>query len=183
MRLWHKSLIEYLPQQQLISQWRELCAIASCLAKDHTPNHILVNPILDYDPSHFISYCSLVYKECYERGYNMTDKPRKKLEDDIRAWQLYLKSELPWKLDDKIPVEYDELYKNWHNRRYATQCYYNLEEKYDRGGIPDYEWEKILTWSHIVLVDDFPMNPPVINPSLKDWNEVIDRVWDQGTEV
>ena len=124
-----------------------------------------------------------MYKECYERGYNMTDKPRKKLEDDIRAWQLYLKSELPWKLDDKIPVEYDELYKNWHNRRYATQCYYNLEEKYDRGGIPDYEWEKILTWSHIVLVDDFPMNPPVINPSLKDWNEVIDRVWDQGTEV
>ena len=45
MRLWHKELIEYLPQQQLISQWRECCAIAANLAKDHTPNHILVNPI------------------------------------------------------------------------------------------------------------------------------------------
>ena len=111
----------------------------------------------------------------------MSEKPRKKLEDDIRAWQLYLKSELPWKLDDKIPVEYDVLYKDWHDRRYATQCYYNLEEKYDRGGIPDYEWDKILIWSHIVLVDDFPMNPPV-NPSLKDWKEVVDRVWDQGKE-
>ena len=162
MRLWHKSLIEYLPQQQLIAQWRELCAIASCLAKDHTPNHILVNPIIEYDPAHFISYCSLVYKELYERGYNLTEKPKKKLELDIRAWQLYLKDQLPWELDDKIPVPYDDLYANWHNHRYACQCYYNLEEKYDRGGIPDDEWSKILIWSkELYLVDLFPMNPPV----------------------
>ena len=127
MRLWHKDLIPYLPQQHLIAQWRELCLIAGLLAKDHTPNHILVNPILDYDPSHFISYCSLVYKECYERGYQMHDKPRKKLEDDIRAWQLYLRDSLPWKLDDKIPVPYADLYAKWHNQRYPLQAYYNDE--------------------------------------------------------
>lgn len=91
----------------------------------------------------------------------MAEKPRKKLEDDIRAWQLYLQYELPWKLDDKIPVEYDELYKDWHNQRYGVQCYYNLEEKYDRGGIPDNEWDKILMWSKtLYLFDEFPMPKP-----------------------
>lgn len=108
----------------------------------------------------------------------MTEKPRKKLEDDIRAWQLYLKDELPWKLDDKIPVPYEKLYFGWHNGRYLQQCYYNLEEKYDRGGISDDEWSKILrchALSEMLL--PFPMNPPV-NPSLKDWKEVVDRVWE-----
>lgn len=28
MRLWHKDLIEVLPRQQLLGQWRECCAIA-----------------------------------------------------------------------------------------------------------------------------------------------------------
>ena len=60
MRLWHKDMIKYLPNQQLISQYRELCCIAVLLAKNHTPNHILVNPILDYPPEHFEQYCNIV---------------------------------------------------------------------------------------------------------------------------
>lgn len=162
MRLWHKDLISYLPQQWLIAQWRECCLIASLLAKDHTPNHILVNPVTNYEPAHYISYCSLVYKECYERGYKMSDKARNKLELDIRAWQLYLKDELPWELEDKIPVKYDDLFKGWHNGRYAQQCYYNLEEKYDRGGITDDEWSRILRCKAFdCVLLPFPMNPPV----------------------
>ena len=146
MRLWHKDLIPYLPENWLLAQWRECCAIASSLAKNHTPNHILVNPVIEYDPSHFISYCSLVYKEAYERGYKISEKARKKLEDDIRAWQLYLKYELPWDLDSKIPVQYDNLFYNWHNERYFVQCYYNLQEKYDRGGISEEEWGDLEDW-------------------------------------
>lgn len=99
----------------------------------------------------------------------MTEKPRKKLEDDIRAWQLYLKDELPWELDDKIPVPYEKLFAGWHNHRYACQCYYNLEEKYDRGGIPDNEWDKVLVWSkQLYLVDLFPMNPPEVRDGSTD---------------
>ena len=30
------------------------------------------------------------------------------------------------------------------NDRYLTQCYYNLQEKYDRGGIPEAEWQKVV---------------------------------------
>lgn len=31
-----------------------------------------------------------------------------------------------------------------HNKRYLKQCYYNLQEKYDRGIITDVEWKKIM---------------------------------------
>ena len=30
-----------------------------------------------------------------------------------------------------------------HNDRYLKQCYYNLQEKYDRGIIAKEEWQKI----------------------------------------
>ena len=41
-------------------------------------------------------------------------------------------------------VPYDDLFVNWHDKRYLNQCYYNLEEKYDCGGIPKDEWEKVV---------------------------------------
>lgn len=157
MRLWHKDLIPYLPRQQLIAQWRECCLIATLLAKDHTPNHILVNPIIIYDPAHFISYCSLVYKEAYERGYKINDKSKKKLENDIHAWQIFLKYELPWDLEDRIPLKYDMVFDGWHNDRYLAQCYYNLQEKYDRGAISEEEWQIISDW---FVPSKLFMNPP-----------------------
>ena len=56
MRLWHKDLISVLPREQLVAQWRELSAIAGAIQKNGTPNHILVNFVLDYGWNHFISY-------------------------------------------------------------------------------------------------------------------------------
>lgn len=142
MRLWHRDLVPYLPKQQLFGQWRELCCIASLLASDHTPNHILVNPILDYPPEHFEAFCNLVIREMRKRKYDIGDVSLHNLQDGIRAWRLYLGSDLPfdyvdrdWNIDIGEPI-----YGDWHNDRYLRQCYYNLEEKYDRGGIPDNEW-------------------------------------------
>lgn len=40
-------------------------------------------------------------------------------------------------------IDKDKLYSSWHNDRYLVQCYYNLQEKYDCGGIPREDWEKI----------------------------------------
>lgn len=48
MGLWHKDLIEKLPREQLVAQWRECSAIAGNLITKGTPNHILVNKILNY---------------------------------------------------------------------------------------------------------------------------------------
>ena len=49
MRLWHTKLIKALPNMHLQSQWRELSAIAGAIQKNGTPNHVLVNFVLDYD--------------------------------------------------------------------------------------------------------------------------------------
>ena len=40
-----------------------------------------------------------------------------------------------------IPLE--ECFPNWHNSNYEVQCYYNLQEKYDCGGISEEDWIKI----------------------------------------
>ena len=63
MRLWHKSFIDVLPREQLVAQWRELSSIAGAIQKNGTPNHLLVNFVLDYDYDHFISYAYYIRKE------------------------------------------------------------------------------------------------------------------------
>ena len=145
MRLWHRDLIKYLPKQQLLGQWRELCLIGSLLAADHTPNHILVNPIIDYPPEHFEAFCNLVIGEMNNRRFEVGDQALNTLQNNVRAWRLYLNEEVPfdyidhdWSMDLGEPIYFD-----WHTDRYLRQCYYNLEEKYDRGGIPEGEWMRI----------------------------------------
>lgn len=142
MRLWHRDLVPYLPKQQLLGQWRELCCIASLLATDHTPNHILVNPITDYPPEHFEAFCNLVIEQMKKRKFDVGDQALNTLQNNVRAWRLYLNEELPfdyidhdWGIDLGEPIYFD-----WHTKRYLKQCYYNLEEKYDRGGILEDEW-------------------------------------------
>ena len=56
MRCWHKDLIPVLPKQQLMGQWRECCLIARSIEKHGTPNHLLVNRIMDYPMDHFWTY-------------------------------------------------------------------------------------------------------------------------------
>ena len=83
MRLWHKSLIKVLPRQQLIAQWRECCAIAKNMSKSGTPNHILVNRILDYPLEHFITYTELVINELLKRNYKVSNKSISAFYDNI----------------------------------------------------------------------------------------------------
>lgn len=133
MRLWHKDLIRVLPRQQLLGQWRECCCIARNISIDNTPNHMLVNKIMDYPLNHFNYYGQLVGSEMFHRGYSVN-------QDEFDKW---LRSDEPIpRLPYPYP-EYQDLFKDWHNLRYLTQCYYNLQEKYDCGGISNEDWWKI----------------------------------------
>lgn len=125
MRLWHKDLIPVLPRQQLIGQWRECCAIAKAIAENGTPNHILINKIIDYPIDHFYTYCKLIELEMLNRNYKITSNSIQKI---FRK---------PW---DYI----NNIFPNWHNDRYLQQCLRNLQEKYDCGAIPDEEWNLII---------------------------------------
>lgn len=126
MRLWHKSLIPYLPKSQLLGQWRECVSIAKNIKEKGYPNHILVNPVINYDISHFYSYCRIVYNEMVNRGYNVNWNKLEKWLSSIN----YTNNN----------IKFNNLFKNWHNDIYLRQCLYNLEEKFMRGGIPSEEW-------------------------------------------
>ena len=129
MRLWHKDLIDVLPQKQLMAQWRECCAIARNIAVKGSPNHILVNRIMDYPINEFWVYSKLVFLEMRRRGY-LCDFSL------FTCW--FPNAQLP-----EDPVDDIDIFSAWHTKRYMYQCYSNLEEKHDCGGIPDEEWTRV----------------------------------------
>lgn len=120
MRLWSKDLLSKLPREQLVAQWRECSAIAGAIIKNGTPNHILVNYIIDYPIDMFICYSELVRKEMTKRGYKTMPSVMEKI-----------KSLKP----DYVSYSLEEIYPTIHNTEYRTICLWNLKEKYIRGGI------------------------------------------------
>lgn len=129
MRLWAKQLITVLPQKQIVSQWRELSAIVGSIEKFGTPNHLLVNKVLNYPKSHLLYYAYLINNEMHRRGYQTNQNVRDKIESYCGECDM---------------VTTDELFDGWHNKRYLNQCFRNLEEKFDCGGITEQEWKAIV---------------------------------------
>jgi len=129
MRLWHKDLIPVLPRQQLLGQWRECCLIAKNIAEKGTPNHILVNKIMDYPIDHFMRYSREIFYQMKKRGYSSDFKKFSQYSNEktLSGWDMSIK----------------EVFPDWHNDRYLAQCFYNLQEKFDCGGIFGEEWAKI----------------------------------------
>lgn len=130
MRLWSYQLLPYLPRLQLISQWRECCCIAKSIAEKGTPNHILVNKIMDYPIDHFVEYCCNVCLEMEYRGYKC---------DSSRFYKYFATKDIV------VPLRIDgeRIFPDWHNDIYLRENLYNLEEKFRAGGIPADEWQVI----------------------------------------
>lgn len=155
MRLWHYDLLDVLHRQQLCSQLRECVAIAKDIYEKGTTNHILINPIMNYDLNHFRYYCILVIQEMEKRGYNVSDKTKEKLNKYINYYKemTIMQTTRIFILDNGYNDGYKELFDDWHTDRYLTQCLYNLEEKYDRGGISQEEWDKIYN-KYFIYIND-----------------------------
>lgn len=109
MRLWHKDLIPYLPNSQLLSQKRECDFIWKDRHKGKQTNHILINYIWQYDVDDLLSYYYLLQKEFERRGFKFNNK------SNFGAFC------------------YIEPFQDHHTELYLTICYYNLKEKYLRG--------------------------------------------------
>ena len=132
MRLWHTILIEVLPRQQLLAQWRELCSI---YAKED--NHILINFVYE-DISSLKAYSDLVIQEFKHRGYKISANAMSRYTDYF---------------SDKTTEEVVGIFPNKMNLRYLKQCYYNLEEKFDCGGITIEEFEPIYVLAKQIMVN------------------------------
>ena len=128
MRLWHTKLIPALPREQLVAQWREISAIAGAIQKNGTPNHILVNFVLDYDYDHFISYAYYVREEMTKRNYRTMNS----------VWNKIIALKPNYNI---LPIEH--IYNNKMSETYLIICYYNLKEKFLCGGISFNDWKKI----------------------------------------
>lgn len=122
MRLWHKDLIKVLPQAHLVAQWRELSAIAGAIEKNGTPNHVLVNFVLDYDYDNFISYAYYLREEMTSRGIRTMST----------VWDKIVNLKPEWTL---LPLE--KIYEQKMDDLYLKICYYNLYEKYLCGMFDD----------------------------------------------
>lgn len=84
---------------------------------------------MDYDKSLFYTYVYHVVKELNNRNI----KYQEKYLEEIYAFCYK---------DTKNSGVYLANYPE-HNERYLKQCYYNLQEKFDRGIISDKEWAVI----------------------------------------
>ena len=126
-RLWHFALIKFLPHQQLVSQWRECVCIAKSIHDNGTPNHILVNKIMDYPISEFCDYCNIVLVEMTRHGYKVSESSIHKLEDYVG-----------FEVDSS--KQYSKPFKGWHNEDYIQICLWNLYEKFSCGGVTEAEW-------------------------------------------
>lgn len=114
MRLWHYELIHYLPKSQLLAQWRELNSIFKKQNK-----HILVNYVYEYPKNDLYTYTIMVTVEIQLRGYKI-----KKLNNFFNYFGV---DKTTYLAPVQKPFEYH------HDQRYLIQCFYNLQEKFDRG--------------------------------------------------
>lgn len=117
MRLWHYKLLPYLPKSQLLAQWRELNSIFK-----KQDRHILINYVYEYPKDDLYIYSFKVMAEMIDRHYKIKslDNFYNYFEIDQTCYRLEIKK-------DDIP------FPNHHNNRYLLQCFYNLQEKFDRG--------------------------------------------------
>lgn len=136
MRLWHKNLIPYLPKQQLLGQWRELNSIYK-----RQNRHILINFVYEHNPVMLYYYSILVLREMKKRKYMI--KNLNNICDFFGLFKDVIMEDI-----DIANIDIDSIYPDKMNDRYLRQCYYNLEEKYDCGGIPEEEWERVIKCKH-----------------------------------
>lgn len=141
MRLWHKDLIPYLPDLQLKGQWRECALIADALAKNGTPNHLLVNRVTDYSLDHFTTYCFFVMLEMRTRGFFVSERAIATVEN-LGTFSLK-----------------DGFFKAWHNVEYLRVCMANLYEKHHFGigksRITDEEWQRLCEGYKTITGEDY----------------------------
>ena len=126
MRLWHIDLIPYLPNGQLLAQWRELNSIFK-----KQDNHILINYVYKYDKSYLLNYTKHVMQEFKNRGYY------------INAMLNYTVYFGDTTCDGT--ERFDE-----HDFDYLTICYYNLKEKFLRGqgDFTQEVWNELVAFYH-----------------------------------
>lgn len=125
MRLWHESLIPFLPRQQLLGQHRECCALRGLgWGKPHS----VVNYVFDHPREWLWVYHMKVMWEMESRGYS-PNPDWKNVEyrgsscDPDEGYSVLSIMRVVDKLSERVMV-YPE-----HNEKYLLECIDNLKRK------------------------------------------------------
>lgn len=127
MRIWSKRLICYLPDKQLKAMRYEL---GDMIKQYPNIKHSLVKFANEYDIAYLYGYFDAVCKELRKRNVNMNVPYNNKILDIV------------YDTPSKLPIINNCAFKE-DNDRYLRQCYYNLQEKYDRGIVSKEDWKNI----------------------------------------
>ena len=130
-------MIKALPTIHLQAQWRELSAIAGSIQLKGTPNHVLVNFVLDYDFNHLISYAYYIRQELTNRNVRTMNSVWDKITSLNPTYSI-------------LPLE--EVYPDKMDNLYLKICYYNLLEKYICGMFDDMSMIDDIVKSMVKLV-------------------------------
>lgn len=154
MRLWHKDLIPYLPDLQLKGQWRECALIADALAKNGTPNHLLVNRVTEYPAEDFLVYCEHLAYAMNSRVFAVNEKIQRKIMENLLDW----KQKFCFSPSLVQNARFCGVFRDWHNDEYLRICYANLFEKHNGIGksrITDEEWQRLLDGYKAITGEDY----------------------------
>ena len=116
MRIWDYRLISYLPNAQLKAMRYEI----GDMVKQY-PN--IKNRLVSYANNYDIRYLESYFRDILEEFNRRKINHNKKYDDEI----LKITNEKSISEFKHLNYFYPE-----HNDRYLKQCFYNLEEKYDR---------------------------------------------------
>lgn len=101
--------------------------------KKGTLKHRLVSYVMDTPKGYFYRYVWDITQEMKKRNIKFQEKYLNEISIFTEGCQIC-----------SIDQHYLE-----HNNRYLIQCYYNLQEKADRGIISEEEWQKIKDYVNI----------------------------------
>jgi uncharacterized protein (TIGR02328 family) len=147
MRLWHKDILDVLPELQLRSQWRECVAIAKDLHETGFTHHLLINQVMSYTKDDFNAYCYLVLSAMIKRGIQPKEASCMKLHEYIGF------------IPNKNLYNFDDLYAGWHNKKYLRVCMANFYEKHffgvGKSRITDEEWARLCKGYKTITGEDY----------------------------
>lgn len=124
MRLWHESLIPYLPRQQLLGQHRECCALRG---NGWGKSHATVNYVFTHPRVWLWAYHRKVLDEMLHRGYH----------PDIDWMSMFYRGKYTFPDYEMLNKDFDYAVKHMgrqlvypeHNDAYLKECIQNLQGK------------------------------------------------------
>jgi len=137
-RLYHKDLIQVLPDDLLIQQLHDCLDISYNLSMTGRTGNVLTEKITTHLPDEFYSYFLLVRDEILKRQM-LTCAVLQEMEQQFMINMIQYTGR-----DAFSKIDYPRIFDGWMSPRYLQQCILILEEMYDNDAIELKDWFRIV---------------------------------------